>query len=94
METTASVASDDDFADFIFTDNVRIMPNNFDGLLNYWNDRYYNQPALARFALDMLAVPAITSECERTFSSLKILLNDRRGHLHIESIEASECSCQ
>ena len=42
-------------------------------------------------ALDALAVPAMSDECERLFSSAKILLNDHRARLKIDIIEASEC---
>ena len=42
-------------------------------------------------ALDALAVPAMSDECERLFSSAKILLSDRRCRLKMDIIEASEC---
>jgi len=35
-----------------------------------------SQPDLAQFALDILAVPPISDECEQLFSSCKILLED------------------
>jgi hypothetical protein len=61
--------------------------------LEYWNLVYSSgrSPALAQFALGMLAIPAMSSECERTFSSAKRLLNDRRNRLQIDAIEANEC---
>ena len=42
-------------------------------------------------ALDVFAVPAMSDECERLFSSAKILLSDRRSRLRMDIIEASEC---
>jgi hypothetical protein len=35
--------------------------------LEFWNARYNTQPDLARFALDMLAIPMMSAECERVF---------------------------
>ena len=42
-------------------------------------------------ALDMLAIPSISGECERIFSSAKLMLNDRRNRLNPDIIEANEC---
>jgi hypothetical protein len=39
----------------------------------------------------MLAIPAMSSECERVFSSAKLLLTDRRNRLNPDAIEANEC---
>jgi len=42
-------------------------------------------------ALDVPAVPAMSDECERLFSSAKLLLTDRRPRLRMDIIEACEC---
>ena len=42
-------------------------------------------------AFDMLSIPAMSAECERVFSSAKLLITDRRGRLKEDIIEASEC---
>ena len=42
-------------------------------------------------AFDMLTIPAMSSECERVFSSAKLLLTDRRNRLGAGVIEAVEC---
>ena len=42
-------------------------------------------------ALDVLAVPPMSDDCERLFSSAKLLLTDRRSRLRMDIIEASEC---
>ena len=59
--------------------------------LEFWNARYGAQPDLARFALDMLAIPMMSAECERVFSSAKHLITDSRNRLNPDIIEASEC---
>ena len=47
-----------------------------DDPLDYWNSRMASQPDLACFAFDMLALslPATSAECERVFSSAKLLI--------------------
>ena len=40
--------------------------------------------------LDALAVPAMSDECERLFSSAKLLLTDRRSRLRMDIVEAFE----
>ena len=60
-------------------------------VIQYWLDRYESQPDLAQFALDILAVPPMSDECGRLFSSCKILLEDRRSRLQMDIIEANEC---
>ena len=59
--------------------------------LNYWNLRYTSEPDLVRFAYDCYAIPAMSDECERIFSSAKILISDRRSRMLPDIIEANEC---
>lgn len=66
-------------------------PESTDDPLKYWNSRYLSQPDLARFALDMLAIPLMSAECERIFSSAKHLITDSRNRLKADIIEANEC---
>jgi len=50
-----------------------------------------HNPDLARMALDILAVPPMSDEIERVFSSAKLLLTDRRSRLKMDIIKANEC---
>jgi hypothetical protein len=63
----------------------------YEDSLSYWNKHRLAQPDLARFAYDMLAIPPMSDECERTFSSAKHLINDTRNQLDMDIIEANEC---
>jgi hAT family C-terminal dimerisation region len=81
----------DSLDQFIETDVIPLGEDEVFDPIQYWNDRYTSQPDLARMALDALAVSAMSDECERLFSSAKILLNDRRSRLKMDIIEASEC---
>ena len=42
-------------------------------------------------AIDILTIPAMSSEPERLFSGAKITITDRRNRLGEDSIEAIEC---
>jgi hypothetical protein len=80
----------DGLDEYLSTDILITTDEHYDPI-QYWNDRFYTQPDLARFALDALAVPPMSDECERLFSSAKLLISDRRSRLHIDIIEANEC---
>jgi len=60
-------------------------------LCAFWASCETQYPSLARMAFDMLSILAMSSECERMFSSTKILLSDRRARMKEDIIEASEC---
>jgi len=60
-------------------------------LLEEWKRMEGRFPILAKMALDILSIPAMSAECERIFSSAKHLLTDSRNKLLPESIEAVEC---
>ena len=42
-------------------------------------------------ALDILAIPAMSAEVERVFSSTGLLITDRRNRLKNDVVEAVEC---
>lgn len=85
------VASGPDELDEYLATNIYITDSEYFDPVQYWNDRYYSQPDLAQFALDVLAVPPMSDECERLFSSAKLLITDRRSCLKMDIIEANEC---
>jgi hypothetical protein len=60
-------------------------------LIQYRNGQVVNTPSLAQMALDLLSIPAMAAECERVFSSAKILISDRRNRLKDDIVEANEC---
>src|SRR6266516_3112886 len=81
----------DRFAEYLDTNRISLKQNEDFDVIKYWQDRYESQPDLARFALDVLTVPPMSDECERLFSSCKILLEDRSSRLMMDIIEANEC---
>jgi hypothetical protein len=46
---------------------------------------------IARMAIDMLGIPAMSSDCERVFSQAKLMITGQRHRLKPDIIEASQC---
>ena len=46
---------------------------------------------LATMAWDTLAIPAMSAECERVFSSASRLITKYRNKINVDTIEANEC---
>jgi hypothetical protein len=59
--------------------------------IDWWNKAQSDFPTLHPWAPDTLAIPAMSAECERIFSSTKKLITPERNGLHEQIIEASEC---
>jgi hypothetical protein len=57
----------------------------------WWDNQKEFFPSLHLFAFDTFAIPAMSAECERVFSSTKKLLTPERSRLQPDIIEASEC---
>jgi hypothetical protein len=69
----------------------------YDEPLEYWTFRYDHYaksgrpvPALIRMAMDSFAIPSMSAECERVFSSVKLLITDRRRRLGDDITDVSE----
>ena len=61
-----------------------------DNTVAYWYDRRFVWPHPARFALDLFAVPAMSVEPERVFSTGRMIRPDR-GCLKADVIAAAAC---
>lgn len=60
--------------------------------LRWWRERgEHLYPTLAVMAYDLFAMPAMSSECERAFSSAKRLISEQRYNLKSDIIEADQC---
>ena len=64
-----------------------------DALIAYWLRQLKDKSTyqLARMALDMASIPAMSSECERVFSQSKLLITRQRHRLKVDIIEATQC---
>jgi hAT family C-terminal dimerisation region len=62
-----------------------------DNLFRWHVDNQESFPTLHQMALDTLSIPAMSTECERVFSSTKKLLSPQRCRIKEDLIEATEC---
>jgi hypothetical protein len=64
-----------------------------DDVISYWAGKRKDPrwKDLARMALEILSIPAMSTEPERVFSGAKITISDRRCRLGDNIIEALEC---
>jgi len=65
----------------------------YDSALDWWLEPAQQKayPQLSRMALDILSLPAMSSDPERAFSAAKITLSDRRNKIGIQMLEYLEC---
>ena len=61
------------------------------GIMDYWRSREFEWPQLASMAFDFLAVPAMSSECERVFSSCAKMTTPESSRLSGRLLEHHEC---
>ena len=56
--------------------------------VRWWIDHGNAFPCLSRFALDVLAIPAMATDCERAFSLAELTVSSQRHSLLGSSIES------
>ncbi|KAJ0126498.1 hypothetical protein HZ326_30399 [Fusarium oxysporum f. sp. albedinis] len=66
----------------------RLEPEQVDDPVLWWIDHSNAFPRLSRFALDVLAIPAMSTDCERAFSLAKLTVSSQRHYLLGSSIES------
>jgi hypothetical protein len=85
----------DDELDVYYTEqlNGKLVTKSYvDQPLRWWRERGESlYPILATIAYDLFAMPGMSSECERAFSSAKRLITDERYSLKSDIIEADQC---
>ena len=59
--------------------------------IEWWKSQASIFPRLSRMAFDIFSIPAMSAECERVFSSAKLMIPDSRNRLGADLIEAGEC---
>ena len=66
-------------------------PTNLLGVMEYWKARESEWPHLAKMAYDFLSIPAMSSECERVFSSCAKMTTSESSRLSGKSLWHHEC---
>jgi hypothetical protein len=89
LDHQASADDIDDFEEYLRTD---LTPHSaaFD-FIEHWLRRRQASSQLARFALDCLAIPPMSDDCERSFSSGRDFVHYKRSRLLSDVIEACTC---
>jgi hypothetical protein len=59
----------------------RLEPQTVNDPIQWWVDHRETFPQLSCFALDLLAIPAMASDCERAFSLAKLIMTSQRHGL-------------
>ena len=60
-------------------------------LMEYWKTREHDWPNLAKMAFDFMAIPAMSSECERVFSSCGMQTSAQSSRLTGKLLWHQEC---
>jgi hypothetical protein len=66
-------------------------PTDLLGVAEYWKARESEWPHLAKMAYDFLSIPAMSSECERVFSSCAKLTTPESSKLSGKTLWHYEC---
>ncbi len=89
----SSTTAIDHFERYIASDPL-LAPQNeqehFD-VIKYWLERRQGEPELSQLALDVLSIPVMSDDNERSFSAAKDMITDRRNRLNKDIIEACQC---
>jgi hypothetical protein len=81
----------DEFENYVYSEPTVISdPKTFNPII-WWNDAKAVYPSLYLYVFDILAIPAMSVEYERVFSSIKKLITPERNRLAEEIIEVFEC---
>lgn len=65
--------------------------DNGDSVIYWWLDHQHHYPGLAKMAFDVLSIPLMSDNNERSFSSGRDMITYRRTRLRSDIIEACQC---
>src|SRR6266704_562068 len=78
---------EDEFKQYMKIKSVIIKPGELINIYRWWKAHESQWPSLARMAFNIIAIPAISSEYKRLFSSIKLLFFDCRARMKEDIIE-------
>ncbi|KAJ0136604.1 Low-affinity methionine permease [Fusarium oxysporum f. sp. albedinis] len=70
---------------------LRLEPQDTQDAIQWWKDHRASFPSLSSFALDVFAIPAMASDCERQFSLAKLMLTSQRLSMGSDTLERVQC---
>lgn len=80
-------ASDLDEVDLYLQEKIRPVAD----VLAWWEANRERFPRLTCMAFDLLSIPAMSTECERTFSLTKLTVSTQRHSLDSDTIKMLQC---
>ena len=85
-QETATTASNSDFDNYV--SGARSRPADVPNVIAWWHRQ--DASPLVQLALNVLSIPAMSTECERLFSSASDLVGTARYALHDDTMERLE----
>lgn len=70
----------------------KLDPVNTNDPVEWWMDHKATFPTVHRLALDVLAIPAMAADCERSFSQAKLTLTSQRLSMSADLVERIQCT--
>ncbi|OAA44445.1 Ribonuclease H-like protein [Cordyceps fumosorosea ARSEF 2679] len=70
---------------------MRLESQETDDPVRWWMAHQGSFPVLSQLALDVLAIPAMAADCERSFSLAKLSLTSQRLSMSSTTLEALQC---
>jgi hypothetical protein len=71
---------------------LRLEPVETDDPVQWWIDHKSSFPRLSRLALDIFAIPAMATDCERAFSLAKLSETSQRQAMQPDTLDELQCS--
>ena len=66
-------------------------PQDPDDIIQWWLDHMASFPTVGQLALDIWAIPAMATECERRFSTAKLTVTSQRNSISPELLNEIQC---
>jgi hypothetical protein len=70
---------------------LRLEPQETEDPIEWWMAHQGQFPMISQSALDILAIPAMATDCERSFSLAKLTLTSQRLSMTTETLEKLQC---
>uniref|UniRef100_A0A0D2YEW7 HAT C-terminal dimerisation domain-containing protein n=1 Tax=Fusarium oxysporum (strain Fo5176) TaxID=660025 RepID=A0A0D2YEW7_FUSOF len=70
---------------------LRLEPQETEDPIEWWMAHQGQFPMISQLALDILAIPAMATDCERSFSLAKLTLTTQRLSMTTETLEKLQC---
>jgi hypothetical protein len=70
---------------------LRLEPQETEDLIEWWMAHRGHFPMVSQLAVDILAIPAMATDCERSFCLAKLTVTTQRLLMTTETLEKLQC---